>query len=153
MTVLHRWLLNSGFIAWALLLASLVAAGIMAADRSPPFQLVSYSAAPAQRGSLAFIDSEVRRDVTRPCSVKFSRFLIDAAGTRWEMLPLSAITADGLRAFEAASPNRLRFPAEIPRAAAVGPATLITSLAYRCNVVHDIWPIDLVLAYKLEVLP
>lgn len=152
-TLVHRWLLNSGFIAWALLLVSFIAAGIMAADRSPPFRLVSYVATPAQRGGLAFVDAQVQRDVARPCAVKFSRFLIDAAGTRWEMVPLSAITADGLRAFEHSSPSRLRFPVEIPRAAAVGPATLLTSLAYRCNVTHDIVPIDVVLSFSLDVLP
>ena len=153
MTLLHRWLLNSGVVAWALLVASVIAAGVMAADRTPPFRLINYAATPAPRGGLAFIDAQVHRDVRRSCAVKLSRFLIDAAGTRWDMVPLSAIAADGLRAFEAASPSRLRFPVEIPRAAAVGPATLLTSLAYRCNVTHDIVPIDVVLSFWLDVLP
>ena len=97
MTALHRWLLNSSVVAWAMLVASVIAAGVMAADRTPPFRLINYAATPAPRGGLAFIDAQVHRDVRRPCALKFSRFLIDAAGTRWDMVPLSAISNLPLR--------------------------------------------------------
>lgn len=153
MNRLQTILINSGAAAWAILLAAAAAMLFLAMDREPPFVSISYVSTPAQRGGTAVINAEVRRDLRRRCSVQFSRFMVDAAGTRWEVTPLTTVTAQGLRVFDAASTDRLRVPVNVPLGAAPGRATLITPLAYRCNVMHDFFPIDVVLSYQFEVLP
>lgn len=157
MTRFQNWLINSGAGAWVTLLLSalglLVMGLVMGLDREPPFESLSYVAEPAKPGQTAAISATVRRDLRHDCSVRFSRFFVDAAGTRWEVTPLTTVTPKGLRAFDAASEDRLRVPVPIPMGAAPGPATLIIPLAYRCNVVHELFPIDVVLTYNFEVLP
>lgn len=153
MTRLQTWLLNSGAAAWALLLASALGLLVMHLDRAPPFVSLSYTAAPAKPGGTALIEAQVHRDLRRNCSVKFSRFFIDSAGTRWEVTALNTVTPKGLRAFDLASASRLRIPVPVPVGASPGMATLIIPLAYHCNVVQELLPIDVVLTYQFEVLP
>lgn len=153
MSRLQTWLINSGAAAWLLLLMSALATLMMALDRDPPFRSISYTAQSARPGGVAMIDAVVQRDLARSCSVRFSRFFIDSTGARWEVAALTSVTANGLRAFDAASANRLRLPVPIPAGAAPGPATLVIPLAYRCNMVHELSPIDVVLTYDFEVLP
>lgn len=153
MTRFQTLLINSGAAAWFILLSSIAALLWLSLDRAPPFESISYTAQPARPGQTAVITAEVRRDLRRNCSVKFSRFFVDAAGTRWEVTPLTSVTAKGLRVFDDASEDRLRVPVPVPVGAAVGRATLIIPLAYRCNVVHEWFPIDVVLSYEFEVLP
>lgn len=153
MTRFQNLLINSGALAWVILLASMAALLFLGLDRAPPFESLSYTAQPARRGETAVIAAEVRRDLRRNCSVKFSRFFVDASGARWEVTPLTTVTAQGLRVFDAASASRLRVPVHVPTGAAPGPATLIVPLAYRCNVVQEFFPIDVVLSYQFEVLP
>ena len=153
MTRVQNWLIHSGAAAWAILIASGLALLFMGMDRAAPFESLSYTATPAKPGATAIISAHVRRDLQRSCSVRFSRFFIDSAGTRWEVTPLTTVTPKGLRAFDAASADKLRVPVHIPAGAAPGMATLIVPLAYRCNAVHEWFPIDVVLTYQFEVLP
>jgi hypothetical protein len=153
MTRVQAWLVNSGAAAWVILLSSVGALIFMGMDREPPFESLSYTATAARPGGIAVVSAHVRRDLRRDCAVKFSRFFIDAAGTRWEVTPLTAVTPKGLRAFDAASEDRLRIPVNVPPGAAPGTATLIVPLAYRCNAVQELFPIDVVLTYQFEVLP
>lgn len=153
MTRFQNWLINSSVVAWAILVASALALLVMALDRAPPFESLNYIATAAKPGATAIITADVRRDLRRACSVRFSRFFIDAAGIRWEVTPLTSVTPNGLRAFDAASAARLRVPVYIPPGASPGTATLIIPLAYRCNVAQELFPIDVVLTYQFEVLP
>ena len=153
MTRFQNLLINSGAAAWLLLLSSVAELVFMGLDRKPPFESLSYTAIPAKRGETAAIVAEVKRDLRRACSVKFSRFFVDSSGTRWEVTPLTTVTAQGLKVFDKASASKLQIPIHIPTGAAPGKATLIIPLAYRCNVVHEWFPIDLALSYEFEVLP
>ena len=147
--LMHRYL----GAAWLILFLSSAGLVWMALDRDPPFVSLSYTATNARPGEMAQIDAVVRRETWRKCDVEFSRFFIDAAGTRWEITPYTYVTAKGLGSFETLSPDRLRLPIPIPAGAAPGPAVAVIPLAYRCNIVHTLAPIDVVLEYKFEVLP
>ena len=147
--LMHRYL----GAAWLLLVLSAGGLALLALDRSPPFESLSYTAMNARPGSTAYIDAVVQRDKDRLCDVTFSRFFIDAKGTRWEVTPYTHLTAKGIAKFDEASQNRLRLPIPVPALAAPGPATFIVSLDYRCNITHWLTPIDVVLVYKFEVLP
>ena len=147
--LLHRYL----GAAWIVIFMSAAGFIVMALDRSPPFQSISYVSTPAKAGGTAYIDAKVSRDLTRRCDVSFSRFFIDKSGTRWEVTPMTYVSAKGLQSFDTASKDRLRLPINIQPGASVGPAKFIVTLAYTCNVLHNIWPIDVVLEYDFEVLP
>lgn len=143
----HVW------VAWLTIAVSSAGALGMLLQRDPPFKSLSYTSTPGYRSGVAFIDAAVARDIDRGCSVAFSRAFVDAKGARWDILARTTATAKSLREFNAASPNTLRIPVAVPSEAAVGPAVLIISLEYVCNPMHVLWPIDVVLSYRFEVLP
>ena len=48
-------------------------------------------------GALLRVDAAVRRDLSRDCSVQFSRHILDAAGVRWNVQELTGMSAEALR--------------------------------------------------------
>lgn len=140
-------------LMWLIVALSCIGAVYLRMDNSAPFVLRGYNVFNAQAGQVAFINGNAARDLKRECSVKFSRFLMDSQRIRHEIPGESSMTADALRAMDREMGGALRLAIRIPADAAAGPAKLMTVLRYRCNALHELWPIDMLLEMELEVLP
>jgi hypothetical protein len=123
-----------------------------AADRAPPFRLVSSEPAEAQAGEFVTIRSVVRRDTARGCNAEFSRFIFDAAGARFD-LGTAAMSADAIAKMERLTPGRLVLSFRVPNSMAPGPAVLQTVVYHQCNRVHALWPIVTTIEMPFVVLP
>ena len=148
-SVLERYILFS----WAIIGACALVALYWALDRSPPFVMHEYTVLNATRGETAYVNATVERDVGRGCTVNFVRYLIDANKARHDIGGTQYMTAAALQQMERDMPDSLRLAVRIPADAPVGPATLVTALEYRCNPMHSLWPIDVLMLIDLKVLP
>lgn len=93
-------------------------------------------------GASTTIIVPVERDFTKPCSVLFSRYLHDSAGTYYDLMATRFISAKGIFDLGQMNPGEVKFSVKIPPEAAPGPAVVVTQLAYMCNPVQNIWPMD-----------
>ena len=148
-SVLERYILFS----WAIIGACALVALYWALDRTPPFVMTNYTVFNASRGETAYVNATVERDVGRDCTVNFVRYLIDANKARHDIGGTQYMTAAALRQMERDMPDSLRLAVRIPADVPIGPATLVTALEYRCNPAHALWPMDVLLEMRLEVLP
>ena len=148
-SVLERYILFS----WAIIGACALVALYWALDRTPPFVLLDYTVLNATRGETAYINATVERDTGRDCTVNFVHYLIDTNKTKHNIGGTQYMTASALRQMERDMPDSLRLAVRIPADVPVGPATLVTALEYRCNPMHALWPIDVLLEMQLKVLP
>ncbi len=125
---------------------------VWAADRHPPFELLSYSADPVQPGETFLIRAHVRRDLHRMCGVKYTRLFFDSRGARYELTDNTQfMNAEALYKMNKINPGRLTVADTVPPHAARGPAQIMTVLDYTCNPVHQVYPISVVLVMDLEV--
>lgn len=125
-----------------------------AADRDAPFVMLDYEVSPARPGDSTVMKAVVRRDMSRRCSVLFSRSFFDSKGTRFELTEgAQLMNSTGLDEFNRRSPDSLSFSVVIPPAAQPGVGMVMTVLDYQCNPVHQLYPIAMVLTMNLEVLP
>lgn len=145
---MRRWDWLPTWTLWAALLIVLV----QALDRRPPFGLLHVYPAQARPGEVVTIYAEVRRDGARQCEVDVNRSLNDAHGKRWDY-PEAHFSAEAVALTEARTPGRMAPTFVLPTSAAPGPAEITTSLRYRCNKTHAIWPITLTHTLPLTVLP
>lgn len=122
-------------------------------DRTPPFELLNYTAIPARAGQVLHVDGPVRRDVDRMCSVEFSRAIYSADGTRIFDGKKSTMNSKALSLMDKQMAGRFKVDYDIPPTAKPGPITVVTNLDYECNPSHQIWPIEVVVVIKSEVLP
>jgi hypothetical protein len=136
---------------WTLMAALLIVL-VQAADRRPPFELLGTEPAAGRPGEFVTIYARVRREIPRECSVSVHRSLHDAAGKRWDF-PEARFTALGIAQSESRTPGRMAPTFLIPSSASPGPAEVVTSLQYRCNKTHAIWPIELTHTLPLTILP
>ena len=148
-SVLERYILFS----WAIIGACALVALYWALVRSPPFVMHEYTVLNATRGETAYVNATVERDVGRGCTVNFVRYLIDANKARHDIGGTQYMTAAALAQLERDMPDSLRLAVRIPADVPVGPATLVTALEYRCNPMHSLWPIDVLMLIDLKVLP
>ena len=139
------------WVANMTIIAGLLVITWFAADRTPPFELLSVKPAIGWPGGYVAIRADVRRDIDRDCSVEFSRFIFDSSGTRYD-LGTSTASADMLRALEASSPGRMLLNFKLPDNIHPGAAWLTEVREYRCNKVHRIWPIEVTLQLPFTVL-
>jgi hypothetical protein len=144
----ERWL----WLARTVILLSLLIVIGYAMDRRVPFRVDATDYAEGQRGSHVVLKADVWRDVSRHCSAEFARYVFDAAGARFD-LGNSIATDAMIRDMERRQPGRLVVAIDIPEAAAVGPARMVTTLQYRCNKVHSLWPIETTTEIPFTVLP
>lgn len=128
-------------------------AAVWAIDNRPPFRLESYEPVSAKRGEIAKISAKVERDLRRECSVKFTRYLFDSAGYRYELGQPQELSVTGLRQVAALSPDELRVSVLIPERMATGTALYMTDLQYVCNPFHVIRPVSMTMEIRIEVLP
>jgi len=78
----------------------------------------------------------------RFCSFLMSRYLIDSKGTYYDLMATRFMSEEGLRNIAKDNPTHSNFSFEVPKNAALGPATVVTQLAYMCNPLQAIWPLD-----------
>lgn len=140
------------WIARVILMLALMLVLYYAADRDPPFRLVSTQPASGQAGEFITIRGKAERDVSRGCNAEFSRYMFDSAGVRFD-LGHSQASAKTISQMELRQPGALVIAFRIPQSAAPGPASLQTTLQYRCNRVHAFWPIDITIDMPFTVLP
>ncbi len=126
---------------------------IWSADREPPFHLIEAHSKPVKAGENTTIKALVKRDLSRKCSVTYSRVFYDGVGTRHDLMDTPQKTnAKGIEDLDRRGPNELRYGVEIPSAAVKGPGTVVTFLDYECNPIHKYYPIQVVMSVNVEVL-
>ena len=84
----------------------------------------------------------VERDLEKKCSVLFSRYMYDSKGTYYDLMATRFISYKGLVELDKINPDTVKFSFTVPPSAAPGPAIVITQLAYMCNPLQAIWPMD-----------
>lgn len=140
---------------WMLILAVSIAQVIWwSLDREPPFRVNAVRVTNAPRGGLVHIDAEVLRDVRRECGVTLSTHLYDSTGARFTIDATSIISSAGIAAMERKTPGKQRRTIQLPAGMAVGPATMVSSMAYTCNPLQELLrPIHVQTEFTFEVLP
>jgi hypothetical protein len=123
-----------------------------AADREPPFAVLTVEPAYAQPGQSITIKAAVRRDVERGCNAEFSRYVFDSGGAGFD-LGHAISSAEMISRMERDFPGALMVKFQVPADAQPGPALLQTVLDYRCNRTHNLWPIQVTTAMPFTVLP
>ena len=146
--VMRRWDWLPTCTLWASLLIVLA----QALDRRPPLELLRVYPAEARAGEVVTIYAEVLRDSSRHCEVEVYRSLHDARGKTWDY-PHAHFSAEAVAMTESSTPGRMAPTFVLPATAAPGPAGITTSLRYRCNKTHALWPITLTHTLPLTVLP
>lgn len=136
---------------WTLLIA-LGLVIFQAADRKPPFAILSVEPAIAKAGETVTITAEVWRDQGRNCSVQMSRSVFDARGHRSDY-PVARFSDQVIDDIERRTPGMLKVSFVVPANAVPGTAELISVLDYRCNRVHALWPIEVTTRMPFEVVP
>lgn len=135
------------------LLVGLAQCTFWALDRKAPFSIVAVSPASGRPGSTILLDVAVKRDISRPCSARFTRQIYDSRGVRYDMEGDQLATSAAVSRSEKMSPGRLLLAIDVPPSAQPGGAVMLTSLAYTCNPVQVLWPIEVTTAIPFEVLP
>ena len=141
-------------LPWLLIILGIVQIIVWSLDRTPPFQVLSYTTEPAKAGGTVLLYADVWRDTTRNCSLEFSSYIYDSIGTRWDYEGVQLVTAEGMTALEAKTPGKLFRKMRIPENMAAGPASIQTYMSYRCNPLQDlVRPIQVSTEFLFEVLP
>lgn len=123
-------------------------------DRAPPFSVTSYSVAPVYQGGYIHIDAIVKHDLTRECSVTLSNNLYDSSGSRYLLEPPVRLQHGAIAAVDRKTPGRMVRNMPLPEGVAVGPAALVSSMAYECNLLQElVRPISVQIEFLFEVLP
>jgi len=103
----------------------------------------------AKPGSLVKLKVPVVRE--RYCSVLISRYLLDNNGTYYDLMATRFLSEDSLIQLAEGTPNHVEFSFEVPSNIALGPATVVTQLAYMCNPLQAIWPLDFAMQTKITI--
>ena len=140
------------WIANMTLVCAALAVAWFAMDRTPPFSMLSVIPTSARAGDWITIRGTVRRDIDRQCSADFSRFLFDSGFTRYD-LGSSTATAEMISGMENRAPGIVAITLKLPENISVGDAVLVSSLEYRCNKIHRLWPIEVTTEMPFRVLP
>lgn len=140
---------------WMLIIAVSVGQVIWwAFDRSPPFRVESYIVAPVYRGGTVQVDAKVWRDISRQCVVTLSNNLYDSTGARYVIEPPVRLPPGAVAAVEKKTPRRMARNLPLPEGVAVGPASIVSSMAYECNPLQELLrPIYVQAEFAFEVLP
>lgn len=148
----NHFVIATEWIARVILLCAAVLVLYYAADRKPPFSLVSSAHAEAQAGESITLWAAVKREPERGCNVEYWRYVYDSRGARFD-LGRAEQSADAIASMERRTPGQMAPSFTVPPAAAPGPATLQTVLLYQCNRVHHWWPIPVTIDMPFTVLP
>ena len=109
---------------------------------------------PAQQ-AVAVAGSEMKLKVPvirqRLCNVLISRYMLDNAGTYYDLMATRFLSEEGLTHLAEGTPNHVEFSFHVPDNAVPGPATVVTQLAYMCNPLQAIWPLDFAMQTKITI--
>lgn len=142
---------KSIIVAWLVIGACGIVSGAWLLDRDAPFTLGHVTVRNAAPGGYVMLSAPVKRD-HRGCSLAFSRFMMDSQNVRFDISGTQRMNKEALRATEAISPDLWQVAFEVPFGAATGPAKVLTAIAYTCNPLHTVWPIDVVTEIPFVVL-
>lgn len=152
---LDRFVMRAQSFMW-LLLVGIICVGVYQAstDREPPFRVLEVEPAAARAGEIVTIRQRVVRDMSRPCNVKWTRFLWAPGMGRIDLTPEAVLVGpDFIRRMEERSPGRLVVSVRIPDTAQAGQGSLVTHLDYWCKTAQRAWPITVVTDVPFTVLP
>lgn len=135
-----------------LFLMMLLALAWLATERDPPFEVVRVQHAEGYPGDEIALRADVRRELHRPCSALLQRHLLFVDGRRWDMLP-RPFTRQEIEHQASVAPGTMAPVIRIPDWAPPGRATMVSTLHYRCNITHEVWPIEVVIHQPFTVLP
>lgn len=93
----------------------------------------------------------IKQDLTRDCSLLFSRYMFDSEGTRLDLQATRFVSATGIILLDKTTPNSIQISLDIPKQTAPGIATIVTQLAYMCNPLQYIWPVDHDMIFTIKV--
>lgn len=125
-------------------------------DRSPPFAITGpVVVTGGEVGKEVRFSADVRRDLDRECDVSFSRFIIDGAGYRHDIITKGPATmsAKAIREQDGLMNHRLLITVITPPGGVPGDAVYLTNLDYICNPTHHIKPIRVVIVIPFKLLP
>lgn len=142
MTRVSRWLHKSIMIAWVINVLGIVGLCYWGLDRTAPFRVIEQPRDLRGRaGDTIKADIVVHR-VLRGCDVSFTRYVFDSRGVRFDQQGVNHMSAETIEQMDMDAPGHLIVAFEVPHNAAPGRAYLVTSLAYVCNPVHYLFPIQ-----------
>lgn len=144
---LQHWLI----VPVLVLFVACIQIAFWAFDREPPFEVLSSEITSAEPGRVVVLKQVVRREPERRCSADFTRSIYDSTGARFDLEGANFATAKTIDALEKFSPGGLTLAVIVPVGAQLGPATLVTTLRYRCNPLHALWPIDVIAVVPFNV--
>lgn len=140
---------------WALVIPVLII-GYWAYDRTDsPFDILEEPGIQvAYAGDEITFSSKVRREVSRKCSAVLNRFIVDSNGVRTDFDKDQSFSIGALEKLEKAAPGQSSFRFRIPPTMPSGPASVITSIQYKCltNPLTYVLPIGLSREWKFYVL-
>ncbi len=129
----------------------LLALAWLATDRDPPFDVVRVQYAEGYAGDDIALRADVRRELHRPCSALLQRHVIFVDGRRFD-LQSKTFTRHEIEHQASIAPGTMAPVIRIPEWAPAGRATMVSTLRYRCNVTHELWPIEVVVHQPFTVL-
>lgn len=145
------WLIGIGSLLFLIFIGTII---MWTYNRTPPFEMISYSVPTVKAGETTVVKAKVKRDIERDCRVLFSRSLYDANGVRYELTDgAQLMNSVALAAYNKNSPDQLSFSVTVPPFAAPGTGHVMVALDYMCNPVHQFFPIPLVLQMDIEIKP
>lgn len=145
-----------GFVAYSVIVALTIQVLIWAADRKPPFEVItSQVTPPSYPGGQLLIEGEVKRDLSRECSFVGEHWIEDAKGFRHYLQPV-AMGVDAIKRTDQVSPDYAKYAVPIPEAVPVGKSIYHVTQRYACNPIHlRAWPIEVEtrIPFTLEARP
>ena len=151
---LRKWLWVPWMVIIVLVFGTLIQLVAWWFDTESPFKLLSYTAPAVHAGGVLEVDGKVVRDLNRNCSLVGSRYIIDSAGTRYDIGMASIMTPDAIRSMDAIAPGELHQKFLLPYYIAPGKAVITTTMQYSCNPLQEILhPISVEMTIPFEVLP
>ena len=142
------------WLATAICVAALAILAVYAADREPPFRVISAAKPAGQPGQEIAFTAEVWRDRARNCAGVRSASIYHSGGVRHDF-PDRYFSAAQIALQEEATPGRMAPAFVIPGNATPGQAAYVfITLRYECNQAHR-WfkPIEVSFSMPFDVLP
>jgi len=124
--------------------------GVWALDNKPPLVITGPATyTQAKAGTEVKVKVPIIRE--RFCSFLMSRYLIDSKGTYYDLMATRFMSEEGLRNIAKDNPNHADFSFEVPKNVVPGTATIVTQLAYMCNPLQAIWPLDFDMRTQIDI--
>ena len=155
MVKLTNWAWKLRVIPWMMILISAGQIAWWAADRVAPLQMIKYRPMVGQPGGMVIIEADVKRDLSRGCSVVGNRTMYDAKGTLFTISDNKTVSAKALEVLDSLMPGKTAIAITIPLEAAPGKAKIVTTLNYTCNPLQRLldWPIEHLMINDVTVVP